>query len=129
MEPLIAIVDDDLRNAFALSTVVELVGFRDAWFDGGDDFMARYKPEHGCVLLDMLMPGTDGPQVLRRMKTLGWSVPVIAYCLDPRSEAAARQLGAAGFLLKPIPPEELLDLIRLLVETPEADEPFICPAG
>src|SRR3954467_6833527 len=129
VEPLIAIVDDDLRAAFALSTLAEGWGYRVACFDGGASFLDQYRPEPGCVLLDMLMPEVDGAEVLRRMRALGWAVPVIAYCLDPRSEPVARQLGAVAFLLKPIDHKRLIDLIVRYAAPPDADEPFILPAG
>lgn len=127
MEPLIAIVDDDLRTVFALSAFVEGWGYRVVGFSGGESFIDQYKPEPGCVLLDMVMPDVDGAEVLRRVAGLGWTVPVIAYCIDPRSEILARQLGAVGFLLKPIQTELLTDLLGQFALIP--DEPHIRSSG
>jgi FixJ family two-component response regulator len=123
MQPLVVVVDDRPESQRSLWWALEDHGYRVETFIGGEDFLSRYKPEPGCVLLDMMMPEVDGAEVLRRMKIQDWMVPVIAYCLDPRSEVVARQLGAVAFLLKPILTDKLIDLLGR--HTLDADEPFI----
>jgi DNA-binding response OmpR family regulator len=69
------------------------------------------------VLLDVVMPGTDGWQLLQRMQERHGSIPVIMFSgqLDAQAAAEAAEHGARGFIGKPFDPEELLARAKQLV--------------
>ena len=68
------------------------------------------------VLLDIMMPGIDGFQVMKYLAQFGVKVPVLAMsALGERVEERARELGADGFVAKPF------DIRELVVTQPPAD--------
>jgi CheY-like chemotaxis protein len=62
-----------------------------------------------CIILDMLMPVLDGPEFLRRLRSGERQPPVIVLTADIQSssQAICAELGARGFLNKPLRAEEL----------------------
>lgn len=73
--------------------------------------LASWKPE--LVLLDLVMPGATGEDVLERLRDLpGMSdVPVVVMSAVPEAEARARAMGAAGVLEKPFDPDGLMQAV------------------
>lgn len=61
------------------------------------------------IILDMELPGMKGMEVLRRLQTLSFNIPVVAVSSIGRVETAveAMKFGACDYLTKPINPEEL----------------------
>ncbi len=70
------------------------------------------------VLLDIIMPGLDGFEVLRRMRRFT-KLPVITYSASAENYREAMQLGASAFLTKPFEPDEMARRIKelLLIES------------
>jgi CheY-like chemotaxis protein len=64
------------------------------------------------VLLDLMMPGVDGFQVLRHLAGLGSYVPVVAMSAYPEGLIDARAAGACATLRKPFDVDELLATIQ-----------------
>ena len=78
-----------------------------------------HKPD--MVLLDIMMPGIDGFQVMKYLSQFGVKVPVLAMsALGPRVEERARELGADGFIAKPFDIREMVVTSRRLIEQPAA---------
>jgi CheY-like chemotaxis protein len=70
-----------------------------------------------CVILDLLMPGKGGLEVLREIRDRGLAIPIICTvaCEAESTKAACRKLGAEGWLEKPIDQGELLaEVARVL---------------
>jgi DNA-binding response OmpR family regulator len=69
------------------------------------------------VLLDVVMPGVDGWQMLQKLQERHGSIPVIMFSgqVDERSAAEAEERGARGFVGKPFDPQELLSRAKALV--------------
>jgi CheY-like chemotaxis protein len=67
-----------------------------------------------CVILDLLMPEMGGLDVLRRMQERGVRTPVIVTGLNgvESTQEVCRQLGAAGWVHKPIDRDELLEEVE-----------------
>lgn len=82
----------------------------------------RQKPPD-LVILEALLPGLDGFQLCRRLKSdpATRSVPLLFYTVLA-AEARAYQAGAEGFLQKPQPPERLIGEIRRLLESYPKEE-------
>jgi two-component system OmpR family response regulator len=77
-----------------------------------------------AVLLDVMMPGMDGPATLQQLRAHGLPTAVPVVFLTAKAPSAERQrlmsLGAAGVIAKPFDPLKLPDeLTRLLEESPE----------
>jgi DNA-binding response OmpR family regulator len=108
----ILIVDDDPGILSMLQLMLRLEGY-DAIVCGDSrlvvDTMVREKPD--LVLLDALMPGLDGIQVLDAVKAHGLTIPVILVTGNANEAylKQALQAGAKGLLGKPFVKEELLD--------------------
>ena len=108
----ILVADDEPAVRDALSRALRLEGY-DAIVCGEPrlvvDTMASEKPD--LVLLDALMPGFDGIQVLEAVKARALSIPVILVTGNANEAylKLAMQAGAKGVLAKPFVKEELLD--------------------
>ena len=85
----------------------------------GDDAlaMARSGEAYDCVVLDIMLPGRDGFDVLKRLRREGRDTPVL--CLTARDAVEDRvrglDLGADDYLLKPFAWEEMLARVRTLI--------------
>lgn len=117
--PKILVVDDEppLREL-----VVVTLG--DAFLceevDNGDEALARLSGDHyDLVMLDVMMPGTSGTDVLRKMrddeKLRDVPVIVMSAWQSPQDVASALEAGADRFLAKPFRIDELGSMVRGLV--------------
>ncbi|MGH3026656.1 MAG: response regulator, partial [Gaiellaceae bacterium] len=79
------------------------------------DAIADRVPE--LVLLDVVMPGIDGWQMLQRMQERHGSIPVIMFSgqVDEESGADAERRGARVFVGKPFDPQQLVERAKKLV--------------
>jgi len=66
----------------------------------------------GGMLLDMMLPGVDGMDVLRRFKELGFTAPVLAMSSNRGLLEAARSGGAQAALVKPFDLDQLLAAVQ-----------------
>ena len=115
----ILIVDDDPGILSMLQLMLRLEGY-DALVCGEPqlvvDTMAREKPD--LVLLDALMPGLDGIQVLEAIRARALPTPVLLVTGNANEAylKLAMEAGASGLLAKPFVKEELLDQLQKLLE-------------
>jgi CheY-like chemotaxis protein len=115
----VLVVDDDVRNIFALTTVLERHGMNVAFAEGGREGieLLRQKREIDLVLMDVMMPEMDGYQAMREIRAaLEWSeLPIIA--LTAKAMKGDRQkcidAGASDYITKPVDTEKLLSLMRV----------------
>ena len=119
--PVVLIVDDDERLREYVRVNLEMEGYsvREA---GGAEEGLRVLEEStpDLVLLDVMMPGVDGWEMLRRVQErhgVG-TIPVIMFSgkVEPAAEEAAKR-GAQGFIGKPFNPQELIDQTKQLLPT------------
>ncbi|MCC6872977.1 MAG: response regulator transcription factor, partial [Sandaracinaceae bacterium] len=127
------LIDDDARLAELLASYFEghdvsLVAARDG--ASGLDQLAR--GTFDAILLDVMMPGLDGLEVLRRIRAKS-SIPVIM--LTARGDEADRvvglEVGADDYVPKPFSPRELLARLRAVLRrsSPEATSERLCAGG
>jgi DNA-binding response OmpR family regulator len=112
----IAVVDDDRKLLDLLSGYLAENGHRPSPFEDPKKFL-RQKPEgFDLVILDILMPGMDGFEVLRQIRR-GGSIPVIMLTArgDVYDRIVGLELGADDYLPKPFEPRELLARIEAVL--------------
>ena len=113
----VLVVDDEPQIRRALRTALEAHGFDVALAEDGDDALVRiptWSPD--VVVLDLVMPGRDGLDVLR--ETRAWSeVPIIVLSArgQERDKVLALDQGADDYLTKPFGIDELLARIRAVM--------------
>jgi CheY-like chemotaxis protein/two-component sensor histidine kinase len=110
----VLVVDDDIRNVFAMTSALELHGMRVLHAESGKEGVETLKRERDVdlVLMDVMMPGLDGLDTMRLVRNLeGYgSVPIIAVTakamLGDREKCL--EAGANDYVAKPVDVDELL---------------------
>lgn len=118
-EPTIFVVDDDEPMRDSIHWLLESVNLHGRMFASASDFVASCNPaEHGCLLLDVRMPGMNGMQLLEVLKYSGITLPVIVITGHGDVPMAVRALkhGAFDFIQKPFNAQELLDRVNAALE-------------
>ncbi|HYD32508.1 MAG TPA: response regulator, partial [Azospirillaceae bacterium] len=112
------VVDDDMRNAFALSKVLRARGLKVLLAQDGRKALAQLAehPEVDIVLTDIMMPEMDGYAVIRAIRAEpDWQrLPVLALTAKAMRGDAEKCLeaGADSYLSKPVDIDRLLDMMR-----------------
>src|SRR6185503_16062362 len=113
MPKRVLVVDDDPAQRRILEETIKRFGYSVATADSGDKALAALKAdttgEICLVLLDLVMPGTDGLAVLSAMRSLPRKPPAIVQTAHGSIDAAitAMRAGAVDFVVKPVSPERL----------------------
>jgi CheY-like chemotaxis protein len=116
----ILIADDDARNRKLLETLLTSEGYQVASAPSGQAALtAAVTEKPDLVLLDLMMPGMDGFEVLRRLKAMPdlqkVDVVMVTALDDAGSRARMDAAGAAGLLLKPVDRWKLKELVEQLL--------------
>ena len=112
------IVDDDMRNIFALATVLEEHGMHIVWADNGREAIriVETDPALDVVLMDIMMPEMDGMATTREIRKLpaGKNLPVIAVTAKAMKGDREKciEAGAWDYLSKPVDTHDLLAVLR-----------------
>lgn len=121
MEPIVYVVDDDQAMVESLTWIIESVGLKVKTFTRANDFLESYDPiQHGCLLLDVRMPGMSGPELQARINALtSTSLPIIFISGHGDVPLAVRVMkaGAVDFLTKPFNDQVLLESINKALRT------------
>lgn len=112
MSHRVLIVDDEPVQRRLLEEIVKRAGYEVQTADGGDAALkALEKPDHriSIVLLDLVMPGTDGYEVLERLGKIASRPATIVMTAHGSIDTAitAMRAGASDFVVKPVSPERL----------------------
>ncbi len=136
MNEIIAVVEDedDIRSVVAACLARERFRVRE-FADGSSFFAAIARERPDLVILDLMLPDTDGFQVCRilRADRTCASIPVIM--LTARDSEVDRvlglELGADDYVVKPFSPKELAARVKAVLRraTPEVDRPQIDAGG
>ena len=112
------VVDDDVRNVYALTALLERHGVQVIAAESGDQAIASVSedPTIEAVLLDVMMPDKDGYETLREIRALPRreGLPIIAVTARAMKGDRERCLkaGATDYVAKPVDTVELLDMLR-----------------
>jgi len=115
----ILVVDDDVRNIFSLTSVLEDHGMNVRFAENGKDAIAELEkdPEVDLVLMDVMMPEMDGYETTTaiRKNPRFRALPIIA--LTAKAMKGDREkciaAGASDYITKPVDTEQLLSLMRV----------------
>jgi CheY-like chemotaxis protein len=114
----VLVVDDDVRNIFAISSILERHGMDVVTANNGQEAIDRVEsePDVSMVLMDIMMPGMDGYETMRAIRTRPElrSLPIIA--LTAKAMKGDREkcieAGASDYIAKPVHTDQLLALLR-----------------
>jgi CheY-like chemotaxis protein len=115
----VLVVDDDMRNIFALTSALERYDMNVSYAENGRDGIETLKAQADTdiVLMDIMMPELDGYETIRQIRaTAGFeSLPIIA--LTAKAMKGDREkcieAGASDYITKPVDVEQLLSLLRV----------------
>ncbi|HUZ82596.1 MAG TPA: response regulator [Gaiellaceae bacterium] len=116
--PLVLVVDDDPRLREYMRVNLEMEGYTVREASSGEEALDAIEDQApALVLLDVVMPGIDGWQMLQRMQERYGSIPVIMFSGQVESTVAsdAEERGARGFIGKPFDPQQLIERAKQLV--------------
>jgi CheY-like chemotaxis protein len=115
----VLVVDDDVRNIFALTSMLERWGMRVASAENGREALQLLQeaPDVDVVLMDIMMPEMDGYQTMRAVRRLPQfaSLPIIALTAKAMREDRQKCLdaGASDYVAKPVNAAALQSLLRV----------------
>ena len=115
----ILVVDDDVRNIFAITTILEQHLMDVVYAENGREALDQLdrNPDIDIVLMDIMMPEMDGYEATRRIRSDGryGRLPVIA--LTAKAMKGDRdkciEAGASDYITKPVDPDQLISLLRV----------------
>lgn len=115
----VLVADDDMRNIFALSAVLEEAGFKIEIATNGREAIEKLEdtPEIDLVLMDVMMPEMDGIEATRKIREVNrWAnLPIIAVTAKAMQGDREQCLaaGANDYISKPVDVDKLLALIKV----------------
>ena len=113
--PTVFVVDDDPAMRHSLSLLLGSVGLRVRTYPTAAAFLESFRPSwHGCLVLDVRMPGMSGLQLLQALKARGADLPAIVITghADVPMAVRAMRIGAMDFLEKPFDENALIARVR-----------------
>jgi two-component system, LuxR family, response regulator FixJ len=122
MSRKVYVIDDDEAMRDSLNFLLDSANFEVALFETAQQFLdALPNLSIGCIVSDVRMPGIDGIELLKRLKTLrsGYPIVVMTGHGDVPLAVEAMKLGAMDFLEKPFEDERLIAMIETALRLAE----------
>jgi len=115
--PTVLVIDDDPAILKSLRYALQQAAFKVITAEGGDQalqLMDRQGPD--VVLIDLDMPGMDGAEALKEIRSKWGPVPAVVHTGYPNGELMMRALDCSPFtvLAKPCPEKQLVDTVRMV---------------
>ena len=116
MQGFVHIVDDDASFRTAMERRLTKAGYEVAIYASAQHLLDCLPSESvpSCILLDVRIPGLDGPTLQKRLSAIGSALPIIFLSGHPDIPATVRAIkaGADDFLTKPVSSHDLLQAIE-----------------
>src|SRR6201989_1805033 len=119
---IVYVIDDDEAMRDSLNFLLDSSGFGVTLFDNAQGFLdALPGLAFGCVVSDVRMPGLDGIELLKQMKTQHCPFPILIMTGhgDVPLAVEAMKLGAIDFLEKPFDDDRLIAMIETAIRQAE----------
>ncbi len=123
--PKILVVDDDTTFLLMLKSFLEKKGYIAVTESNAEKgLQALGQSSFDLILSDYRMPGMDGIEMLSTINKLRIRTPLILITSygDIKLAVKAMKLGASDYLTKPVNPEELIALVRSVLDSPKKEE-------
>jgi FixJ family two-component response regulator len=131
VQPLVAVIDDDLSVREALQGLLETAALKVALYASPREYLQRkHTDAAGCIILDVRLPGSSGLDFQLELARAGDRTPIIFLTghADVPMAIEAMKAGAVEFLTKPYRDQTLLEAVLLAIENDRArrasDEKF-----
>jgi CheY-like chemotaxis protein len=132
----VLVVDDDVRNIFALTTVLEQHGLLVVHAENGRAGIETLRKTPGIdgVLMDIMMPEMDGYETMRAMRQIAEfrSLPIVAVTAKAMKGDRAKciEAGASDYITKPVDLDQLFSVLRVwLVRSHQPSSATLTVAG
>ena len=118
----VLLVDDDMRNVFAVSSILENQGIKVIVGRNGIEALEKLSknPQIDLILMDIMMPEMDGYTAMREIRKMesGKNIPIIALTAKAMKQDRNKciEAGANDYMVKPVEVEKLLSLIRVWMQ-------------
>ena len=115
----ILLVDDDVRNVYAISSILEMYGMNVSFAENGIEGieLLQQQPDTDLILMDIMMPEMDGYEAIKKIreKTQFSCLPIIALTAKAMKEDREKcmEVGASDYIVKPINPDQLISLMKV----------------
>jgi excisionase family DNA binding protein len=117
--PTVLVVDDDARLREYMRATLELEGYTVLEAGSAEEGMRVLEgaEQPQLILLDVMMPHTDGWEMLQRIQERHGAIPVVMFSgkVDERSAEQATERGASAFVGKPFDPQQLIDRAKQIL--------------
>ena len=111
----VLVVDDERAILTVLGIKLRISGYDVVTASGGEEALGLVNSAHpDLILLDVIMPGVDGFEVLEEVRAAS-KLPVIVFSARPENAKKALSLGANDFLAKPLDVDEMIRRIEMLL--------------
>jgi FixJ family two-component response regulator len=113
---VVHVVDDDVSFQTAIRRRLQLAGYEVQIYSSAEQFMDQQADDSrlGCVLLDVRIPGLNGPELQARLHEAGSTLPIVFVSgyNDINTVVQTVKAGAEDFLIKPVTSDILLAAIE-----------------
>lgn len=125
----ILVVEDEIKLANAIKRALELQTYAvDVAYDGNDGLDLAVGEKFDAIILDVMMPGIDGFELLERIRKEKIATPILMLTAKGQitDKVNGLDIGADDYMVKPFSFEELFARVRALVRRPvQANEPVL----
>ncbi|HEY6019343.1 MAG TPA: response regulator transcription factor, partial [Candidatus Paceibacterota bacterium] len=113
---------------------LELKGYAVDWLPDPEKALNRimlYRSEYDIIILDLMLPGMDGAEITKRVRTEGVTTPIIILTARNETEHKVDLLdkGADDYVVKPFSFEELISRINAVLRRPAQSKPVVLSVG
>ena len=115
----VLLVDDDVRNVYALSSILEQYGMNISFAENGIEALQilRDNPSFNLIITDIMMPEMDGYEAMKQIRQMPTYKhhPIIALTAKAMTgdREKSLQAGASDYIMKPVDTDQLISLIKV----------------